>query len=83
MCRAHNLFGPQIPVSTAGFELQVSTIFAVQAILWSLEFVSQINLEHGTIAITIHILPNISKTKGNKAMKFAQLIKYSVRFVFL
>ena len=83
MCRAHNLFGSQIPVSTAGFELQVSKLFAVQAILWSLEFVSQINLEHGTIAITIHILPNISKTKGNKAMKFAQLIKYSVRFVFL
>ena len=83
MCRAHNLFGSQIPVSPAGFELQVSTIFAVQTILWSLEFVSQKNLEHGTTAFTIHILPNISKSKGNKAMKFAQLIKYSVRFVFL
>ena len=29
--------------------------------------------------IAIHILPNISKSKGNQAMKVGQLIKYSVR----
>ena len=33
--------------------------------------------------ITIHILPNISRSKGNLAMKFGQLIRYSVRNTFL
>ena len=31
----------------------------------------------------IHILPNISRSKGNQAMKFDWLIKYSVRNIFL
>ena len=31
----------------------------------------------------IHILPNISRSKDNQAMKFGQLIKYSVRSIFL
>ena len=30
-----------------------------------------------------HILPNISRSKGNQAMEFGQLIKYSVRNIFL
>ena len=29
--------------------------------------------------ITIHILANISKSKGNEALKFGQLIKYNIR----
>ena len=29
--------------------------------------------------LTIHILPNISRSEGNQAMKLGQLIKYSVR----
>ena len=29
--------------------------------------------------ILIHILPNISRSKGNQAIELAQLIKYSVR----
>ena len=33
--------------------------------------------------ITIHVLVNITKSKGNQAMKFGQLIKYSLRFFFL
>ena len=33
--------------------------------------------------IVIHILPNISKSKGIQAMKFAQLIKYSVGNIFV
>ena len=33
--------------------------------------------------ITIHILPNISKSKGNQAMEFVQLIEYNVRNIFL
>ena len=33
--------------------------------------------------ITIFILPNISRSKGNKTMKFGQLIESNVRNVFL
>ena len=33
--------------------------------------------------ITIHILPNISRSKCNKTMKFRQLIEYNVRIGFL
>ena len=54
-----NLFESKIPVTTGGFELSsqlgtdfVSKRFAVQTLLWSLEFIIQTNLEHGTIAIT-------------------------------
>ena len=59
-CRARDLFGSQIPVTTGGFELWISCIrsnyflckrFAVQTLLWSLEFVIQINLEHDTITV--------------------------------
>ena len=32
---------------------------------------------------TIHILPHISRSKGNREMKFGQLIEYDVRNVFL
>ena len=65
--RVRDLFGSQIPVTTGGFELRISCIqsrlqsglgndfvckrFAVQTLLWSLEFVIQINLEHDTIAV--------------------------------
>ena len=33
----------------------------------------------GQQIITTHILPNISRSEGNKEMKFGQLIKYSIR----
>ena len=33
--------------------------------------------------IAIHILPNISRNKGNQTMKFGQLIEYSIRNIFL
>ena len=32
---------------------------------------------------TIHILPNISRMKGNQAIKFVQLIKYKVKNIVL
>ena len=62
-CRARDLFGSQIPVTTRGFELQISCKsldlvckrFAVQTLLWSLEFVIQINLEHDTIAVSVFV----------------------------
>ena len=35
----------------------------------------------GQQIITTHILPNISKSKGNQAMEFGQLIKYNIFFL--
>ena len=32
---------------------------------------------------TMHILPNISRSKGNQSMKFGQVIEYSKRNIFL
>ena len=38
---------------------------------------------YGQQIITIHIWPNISKSKENQAIKFSQLIKYNIRNTFL
>ena len=55
---ARDLFGSQIPVTTGEFELRISCIrssylthYSYLTLLWSLEFVIQINLEHDTIAV--------------------------------
>ena len=32
---------------------------------------------------SIHILPNISRSKGNQTMKFDQLIEYNMRNIFV
>ena len=37
----------------------------------------------GQQVIAIHILPNISRSNGNQAKKFGQLIKYNARNIFL
>ena len=37
----------------------------------------------GKHIIAIHILPNISRGKGNHTMKFGQLIEYNMRNIFL
>ena len=37
----------------------------------------------GSQTITIHILPNISRIKGNQKMKFGQLIQWSKRNILL
>ena len=37
----------------------------------------------GQQIITIHILPNISRTKDNPTMKFGEIIKYSMRNIFV
>ena len=36
----------------------------------------------GKQIITVHLLSNISKNKGNKTIKFDQLIEYKIRNVF-
>ena len=33
--------------------------------------------------ILIHILPNISSSKGNQTLKFGQLIEYNIGNIFL
>ena len=40
-------------------------------------------LQPGEQTIAIHILPNISRSKGNKTMKFGQFIEYNTRNVLL
>ena len=37
----------------------------------------------GSQTIAIHILPNISRSKGNQEMKFVQLIEYNMRNIFV
>ena len=37
----------------------------------------------GLQTVAIHILPNISQSKGNQAMTFGQLIEYNKRNIFL
>ena len=37
----------------------------------------------GKQTITMHILPNISRSKGNKAIEFRRLIKYNIRNFFV
>ena len=37
----------------------------------------------GYQTIAIHILPNISRSKGNQAMKFGQLIEHNLRSIFV
>ena len=36
----------------------------------------------GKQTITIHILPNISGSKGNQTIKFGKLIEYNIRTIF-
>ena len=37
----------------------------------------------GKQTVAIYILPNISRSQGNQAMKFGQLIEYDKRNIFL
>ena len=46
-------------------------------------FLKFVMSQTGTQAITINILPDISKSKDNKTLKSAQLIEYNVRNIFL
>ena len=39
--------------------------------------------QSGQQTIVIHILPNISRGKGNQTMKFSQLMEYNMRNIFL
>ena len=39
--------------------------------------------EHGLQTTAIHILPNISQSKGNQTMKFSKLMEYNKINTFL
>ena len=39
--------------------------------------------KRGKQTVAIHILSNISKSKGNETMEFCQLIVYNMRNIFL
>ena len=39
--------------------------------------------QSGKQTIVIHILPNISRSRGNQTIKFGQLIEYNIRQIFL
>ena len=39
--------------------------------------------QRGEQTIALHILPNISRIKGNQAIKFGQLTKYNMRKIFV
>ena len=58
--------------------------------MWKNDLIRKIRLiskfmtsQPGKQAIAIHILPNISRSKGSQTMKFAQLIEYYLRNIFL
>ena len=40
-------------------------------------------LQPGKLIVVIHILLNISRSKGNQTVKFGQLIKYNMRNIVL
>ena len=69
-CCARDLFGLQIPVTTGGTwwpsglgNYFVCKRLAVQTLLWSLEFVIQINLEHNTIAVW-----NLARSRSDSSL---------------
>ena len=39
--------------------------------------------QRGKQTITVHILTNISRGKGNQTIKFGQLLEYNMRNIFL
>ena len=43
---------------------------------------ANINFKTEIQRITINILPDISKSKGNQTIKFGQLIEYNVKNIF-
>ena len=37
----------------------------------------------GKQTVSIHVLPNNSRSKGNQTMKYGQLIEYNMRNIFV
>ena len=56
-------------------------IYIFVLIFWSCREIGLIR-KIRLISITIHILPNISRSKGNQTIKFGQVIEYNKRNIF-
>ena len=53
-------------------------------VIIKIRFISKlITSQPGEQAIPIHILPDISRRKGNQTKKFIQLIEYNITNIFL
>ena len=51
---------------------------------WKLKLISKfVTSQTGLHTVTIHELPNISRRKCNKAIKFGQLTKHNMKNIFL
>ena len=56
----------------------------VEETAWLKRLISNfLTSQPGYQTIAIHILPNISRSKGNQAIKRDQLIEYNMRNIFL
>ena len=66
------------------FYFTLKALFVLKILNLYLDFlVMQQNPEREKQTIAIHILPNISKSKGNQTIKFGQLIGYIWEAFFL
>ena len=68
------------------FVLEIFTFFLLyrNGLIGKLWLISQfMTSQTGQQIITIHIFPNISRSEGNQAMNYGELIIYSKRNIFL
>ena len=68
------------------FVLEIFTFFLLyrNGLIGKLWLISQfMTSQTGQQIITIHIFPNISRSEGNQAMNYGELINYSKRNIFL
>ena len=55
-----------------------------KGLIWEITLTSKfVTSQPGQQTITMHILPNISRSKGNQTMKLGQLLEYNKRNIFL
>ena len=72
------------------FVLQIFKFLFWLLVVWKNGLIRKISLiskfvtsQHGYQRIAIHILTNISRSKGNQAMKYCQLTEYNMKNIFL
>ena len=68
----------------APFVLKIFCLCRKNGLIRKIKFISKLmTSHHGRQAITIHILPNILRSKGNQTIKFGQLVEYNKGNAFL
>ena len=63
--------------------LEAHFVFEIFSWLWIWLISKFPTSQTGQHIITIHILPNFSRSKGNETVKFGQLTEYDLRSIFL